>query len=500
MENEIELSDREYFQMMTDEAFDDFNDDFEPTIEMIAKARMETFNFLEELENIYESCIITVLKQAIMQNSVLLFSSFLYQCMFRIHFALPLSPTSRHKLLCAISLICSMISLKNIFSDILYLTLGVMLALSMLVYILINFTSSKYTALLAVLFIVTGELLLQDTWNRLRGVVLLLSMRVISYSFDCERYGIDINFVEYLTYAFYPGTIVFGPWVSLSDHLNSLKQPIPLSFNWIASLLKNMFLAMLCLVTSTCFASYLFLSPDNPYMPALIPLVSEKWMQAYSTALSFHFSHYYICYLSILTLQLSGCGYAKPIKKLVSGKLVQNNDHYNWYSYTVVSPLVVEFPRSMSLVAVAWNVPISQWLKNYVFKTFRRFGVFPAIVCVYVASSLLHGISVHLSLVLLSLAVYTYVEEIFRAKVAARFNCPHVKARSNEPGEVSLMTRIFNLMWVAINIMHLSYLGSLFDNDISIHNSFAHTFSKWSELKFASHLIVAVCYLGSLLL
>ncbi|MEQ2216635.1 hypothetical protein XENOCAPTIV_019584, partial [Xenoophorus captivus] len=57
---------------------------------------------------------------------------------------------------------------------------------------------------------------------------------------------------------------------------------------------------------------------------------------------------------------------------------------------SIVKPLSVEMPRSMVLVVISWNIPMSQWLKNYVFKTSMKLGTFPAILVTYSASALLH--------------------------------------------------------------------------------------------------------------
>lgn len=57
---------------------------------------------------------------------------------------------------------------------------------------------------------------------------------------------------------------------------------------------------------------------------------------------------------------------------------------------TVSKPLNVELPRSMVEVVTSWNLPMSCWLNNYVFKNALHLGTFSAVLVTYAASALLH--------------------------------------------------------------------------------------------------------------
>uniref|UniRef100_A0A8C5FCF9 Uncharacterized protein n=1 Tax=Gadus morhua TaxID=8049 RepID=A0A8C5FCF9_GADMO len=169
----------------------------------------------------------------------------------------------------------------------------------------------------------------------------------------------------------------------------------------------------------------------------------------------------------------------------------------------VVKPLNVEFPRSMVVVVTSWNIPMSRWLNTYIFKNAVKLGTFPAILVTYTASALLHGLSFHLGAVLLSLGFITYIEHVLRKKLAAVFSacilsrpCTADCSHRHKKGWVMVVNVLFSLL----AIFHLTYLGSMFDADMddqAIEQGYlaSHTLRRWSELNWASHWAVCVCFL-----
>lgn len=350
------------------------------------------------------------------------------------------------------------------------------------------------TTLLTVCFILLGEYFSDNPkhWHQIRGMVLMLSMKIISIAFDCDRGVLKSlpNPITYFGYMFHQGTLLFGPWISIVNYKNSVENSVPMSLNWVFCVIKSLGQAIICLLLSSCVFSYLFIDGRQPDLPAVFPLVENNWMSSYKTAISFHFSHYYICYLSQATCLLSGVG--AKIKVGVN----------SWGNFTVTKPLSVEIPFSMLSVVVAWNIPMSRWLKTYIFETYSYMGRSTAILLTYAASAILHGLSFHLAAVLLSLSLYTYVEYELRSKLSRVFNCPYIQSRpkmdateTNPP----LWAYIFNFVWIVINLMHLSYLGSMFhsdDGELEVEGyAMQHTITKWANLNFFSHIFAFCCLL-----
>uniref|UniRef100_A0A452TQS3 Protein-serine O-palmitoleoyltransferase porcupine n=1 Tax=Ursus maritimus TaxID=29073 RepID=A0A452TQS3_URSMA len=256
---------------------------------------------------------------------------------------------------------------------------------------------------------------------------------------------------------------------------------------WLQKVARSLALALLCLVLSTCVGPYLF--------PYFIPLDGDrllrKWLRAYESAVSFHFSNYFVGFLSEAPATLAGAGFT------------EEKDHLEW-DLTVSKPLNVELPRSMVEVVTSWNLPMSYWLNNYVFKNALRLGTFSAVLVTYAASALLHGFSFHLAAVLLSLAFITYVEHVLRKRLARILSACVLSKRCppncSHQHRLGLGVRALNLLFGALAIFHLAYLGSLFDVDVDDTTEeqgygMAYTVHKWSELSWASHWVTFGCWI-----
>uniref|UniRef100_A0A4W2HH11 Protein-serine O-palmitoleoyltransferase porcupine n=1 Tax=Bos indicus x Bos taurus TaxID=30522 RepID=A0A4W2HH11_BOBOX len=226
------------------------------------------------------------------------------------------------------------------------------------------------------IYLLMGEMHMVDTvtWHKMRGAQMIVAMKAVSLGFDLDRgeVGAVPSPVEFMGYLYFVGTIVFGPWISFHSYLQAV-QGHPLSRRWLQKVARSLALALLCLVLSTCVGPYLF--------PYFIPLDGDrllrKWLRAYESAVSFHFSNYFVGFLSEATATLAGAGFT------------EEKDHLEW-DLTVSKPLNVELPRSMVEVVTSWNLPMSYWLNNYVFKNALHLGTFSAVLVTYAASALLH--------------------------------------------------------------------------------------------------------------
>nr|XP_028567858.1 protein-serine O-palmitoleoyltransferase porcupine isoform X3 [Podarcis muralis] len=290
------------------------------------------------------------------------------------------------------------------------------------------------------IYLLMGEMHMVDTvsWHKMRGAQMIVAMKAVSLGFDLDRGEVPAipSPVEFMGYIYFIGTVIFGPWFRFRTYQQAVESR-RMSFSWLQKVCLSFFLCLVCLIMSTCVAPYLF--------SYLIPLYSYKLLRK---------------------------------------------------DLTVSRPLNVELPRSMVEVVTNWNLPMSRWLNSYVFKNSLKLGTFSAIIVTYAASALLHGLSFHLAAVLLSLGFITYIEHVLRKRLAVIFDACILSKRC-PPGcshrhNTSLWVYLLNLLFGALAIFHLSYLGSLFDMDAddSVEEQgygMSYTMHKWSELSWASH-------------
>ncbi|KAH9490585.1 hypothetical protein Btru_033593 [Bulinus truncatus] len=301
-------------------------------------------------------------------------------------------------------------------------------------------------AVVIVIFSVSCELLFveAETWHKIRGAQIILSMKVISLGVDIAQGSVATlpNVVNYAGYCFNVGTVIFGPWVSYSQYSRSMDGYFnSLGILWILKVLITFFLAILCLTHSNCFTNWLILG--NAW----------SWLLAYRDAQSFRFSHYSISFFSDATSSLTGL-------RFDSGSALQWN---------IVRPQHIEIPRSLVEVVTNWNLPMHFWLKTYVFKVVRPRGTFLAVILTYAASSLLHGLNFQLAAVLFSLGFYSYTEFVLRRRLSQIFDaciqakkckekCDHKHTRTNP------LVILTNLAFGGLAVFHLAYLGLMFDS------------------------------------
>nr|CAB3265047.1 protein-cysteine N-palmitoyltransferase porcupine [Phallusia mammillata] len=504
--NDLQNSQFQDYEYMDEEDYSLSYAQHNVNLQELVEQRLQKHSTQDEFHHLRSNCLGTTLKQAVQHAFwtvvLCLFLRCLLYAVQRKQFTLKLFHFG--------SIFCGIIVIHNVYTDIFQIAATVFGAFSTVLYA-INLCSQRrqwrsglLTSLAAVFCIVFGELLFSDPhlWNRLRGVLLLVAMKIISVAFDFETKRVAFpGPLLYFSYIFHPGFLVYGPWISIEDYQDYLTVKRPFNFDWLKTIIKSAIQASICLVLSVCVVPYLFIDPLQPYNPALFPFVGNKWFLSYCTAVSFHFSHYYICYLSVLTSVVSGVGGVAQKQTSKKTDDPQPKD-FSWTKYKVVMPTRVEIPRSMVSVVVAWNIPMSKWLKKYVFDSSRYLGDFPAILFTYIASAMLHGLSLHLAAVLLSLGFYTYTEHALRQKLSKAFNCPAIQARppkasSEKQPPTPLWATFFNVAWVFINLMHLAYLGSLFEsgNEEEETSGLQFTLSKWGELHYFSHLFALGCFI-----
>ena len=197
--------------------------------------------------------------------------------------------------------------------------------------------------------------------HRLRGLQIIFMMKVISLAFDNYIPELSVEgLAEYVAYMMLPSNCIFGPWISMADfqkwHLAPGSRNLFSFLSHSFRLLRSLAMSVVALLISDCFAGW------------LIPDLSNRWVIAYRSALSFRFSHYFICCLSESLMLLAG-----------------------FPNTLVTKPSRIEMPRSLVDVVKYWNIPMRNWLREYIFTNVRSYGSKPlALFVTYVASSLLH--------------------------------------------------------------------------------------------------------------
>ncbi|KAI5614020.1 porcupine O-acyltransferase like, partial [Silurus asotus] len=470
---------------------------------------MESFGRQEFLWFLAEGCVVPTAWQGLEQVWQLL----LVCCLCRIICRLGLSFHVKH-----LSSLAGGLYVLYVFFE---LNMIWVITLSLVCYLILflcrrSSNRGVFLSMAILIYMLMGELHMIDaeTWHKMRGSQMVVAMKAISLAFDLDR-GVVSSFpsmLDFLGYICFAGTVIFGPWISFSSYRDAVCGR-KMSAAWFAKLALSFIKSQICLVISTCIAPYLF-----PYFipiyvdglphrsvltlwrkyKALAEFVDEplikvvmffviRWLHAYENAVSFHFSNYFVSYLSETTMVMAGAGFS------------EHKDNIKW-DITVAKPLNVELPRSMVEVVTSWNLPMSLWLNKYVFKSALKLGTFPAILVTYTASALLHGLSFHLGAVLLSLGFITYVEHVLRKRLAAIFSACILSKRClndcQHRNKKNVWVYGINLFFSMLSIFHLTYLGSLFDLDAEDEKGYlaSHTIQTWSELNWASHWVMLGCW------
>ncbi|KAG2455726.1 PORCN palmitoleoyltransferase, partial [Polypterus senegalus] len=157
-----------------------------------------------------------------------------------------------------------------------------------------------------------------------QGSQMVVAMKAISLAFDLDR-GVVAAIpspVEFMGYIYFVGTVIFGPWISFTSYLQASESRKLVggililegtaTAAWFFKVSSSWVKSQVCLVISNCIAPYLF--------PYFIPIYGNrllrKWLNAYENTVSFHYSNYFVGYLSETTATLSGAGFTEEKENL----------------------------------------------------------------------------------------------------------------------------------------------------------------------------------------
>ncbi|KAH8255094.1 hypothetical protein KR026_006755 [Drosophila bipectinata] len=386
---------------------------------------------------------------------------------------------------------------------ILYVTLSHRLALILLLsvvgYVLLQLARLGRRGAVILAFVTIGsqfiyELLIwrqRSDWSQLRGIQMVVNMKVISLGFDLTATGTNKsktirvpNPLVYLGYIYSPATSCLGPWISFASYLDSL---VPRN-SWLVTLrrlLPNLVLCLVALVVSNCIA---------PFLGELFAS-SSHFLGMYFEAMSVRSSHYFVSFIAQALLVASDQG---------------TENESQWLGPLVTQPWRIEWPRSISSLVRSWNIPMHEWLKRYVYGPWKKEDgskgrTILAVLCTYLVSSLLHGMDLRIYLVLISLAIFGEGEVLLRRHISSvldaclsanrcrgrdrcRYaNCPK---KRNWLCFRSCLIRLANLGFTALTIFHLAYLGVVLLGE-SLESSDDHEsfLAHWQRAGYLSHYI-----------
>ncbi|XP_016986615.1 protein-serine O-palmitoleoyltransferase porcupine [Drosophila rhopaloa] len=342
------------------------------------------------------------------------------------------------------------------------------------------------------------ELLLwrrRSDWPQLRGIQMVVNMKLISLGFDLTASGkLQARVpgpLAYLGYIYSPATCALGPWVSFGCYMDCL---VPRN-GWLVSLRRlvpNVLLCVLAVTVSNCVA------------PALSDFFgdSSHFLVMYWDALSVRSSHYFV---GIMAQAL-----------LVAGdqRLDGDGKESELLGPLVSQPGNIEWPRSISSLVRSWNIPMHEWLKRYIYAPCKVDGsrgrTLLAVLCTYLVSSLLHGMDLRIYLVLVSLAVFAEGESLLRRHISSALDacisanpcpgrercrygtCPSKRSWSSI---ANWLVRAANLAFTALAIFHLAYLGVVLLGDALEMGEEAENFLwHWQQAGFFSHYIGAATF------
>lgn len=327
----------------------------------------------------------------------------------------------------------------------------------------------KYTLIL-ILVLCQYFLLKSETWMEIRGVIMVFSMKLISIAEDVERGVIKYpSYLKYYAYICCGANVMFGPWISFQEYEAMFHQPTKKNIWWIFGIARALLISMFFLMVSNCWSMY------------FIPEDSNRWLTSYREAFSFRASHYFISFLSEASMLAAGYKNTKIW-----------HEPKKWH-FEIADPLKIEFPSALAVVVTTWNKPMHDFLKKYVYRSWLPSGKFYGILATFVISSFLHGFEFKVSVVLILIGIFSYLQFTSRDYFAKAFSCcirvyPCKNICSHRFKRNSIVSWLCRLVFSFTTIVHLVYLGMLMDPSTDETG----IFEKWKQLYFVSFWIMLI--------
>lgn len=334
------------------------------------------------------------------------------------------------------------------------------------------FNSSNIVKCITIVVLVLCQYILFeiDTWMEVRGIIMVFTMKLISLVDDIDKNIIsNLSFVQYFGYMCCGSNIMFGPWISFTEYHLLFRMPTIKSKWWLLAIAKALLTSVFFLVISNCIISYFITENSN------------RWLIAYKEAVSFRTSHYFISFLSEATMLAAG---------YKNSRFWNNPD--KWH-YVITAPMQIEIPVALSTVVIHWNKPMHDFLRKYIYKSCVQYGKFYSILSTFVMSSFLHGFELKVSVVLITIGIFSYIQYSLRNYLCeavgwciriypCRDVCNHKYKRSH------ILCIFLNSLFSLLSVLHLVFLGMLMDPSTDEEG----IIKKWNNLYFISFWIALV--------
>ncbi|XP_022915188.2 protein-serine O-palmitoleoyltransferase porcupine-like [Onthophagus taurus] len=288
----------------------------------------------------------------------------------------------------------------------------------------------------------------ERVWEGSRAIMMVMTMKVISISTDdyCLK---RITTVELVGYLLCPASVLFGPWMSMDTYtLNNVHRQ-KLSAKWFTQTIQAFTYAMAHMILSNCLVQSITPISDAFYIPM-------KWHEALRNSFAFRSSNYCTGYMAEFTMLTAGFN------------AYQHYDEEQRWDYPVARPSNIECPRSMAVVLKNWNIPAYRFFKDCVYSPFSEINYVCGLTMTFVLALLLNGFNARMMLILLTMGILSYSQEIIQDKLAYWFDCcccvnPCDDECEHRFGPWNPITLIINGFNMVINVSHLAYLGYVMD-------------------------------------
>lgn len=421
---------------------------------------------------LFENCISPTLSQAFIFTSHLLMYNVVYT--FNLHFFC--TSEKRFHMLTTLTGLCFIYMCAFRFNEEAYHVLPLVYGAYILLHTFktLNLNVGYCIGSVIVPVLIAYEFGYQNhaAWLKIKSVVMVAMMKVISLAFEMNdpksKHQNIPSILEYSGYIWCPGNSVLGPWISYKDYVERFHKRPKLSLQWLISIFQYTVTALLFVVLSNCVVTYFITDSVNRYV------------LSFRDALIFRLSHYFISYLGSAAM--------------VAAAFNSNEENNGKWKYTITNPIEIEVPRSLVSVVINWNIPTHTFLKKYIFAGFLPYGNFTAVLMTYLVSSMLHGLNIEVSMVLLSLGFFSFVQFKFQDVVASFINCcTRVRAcRHCRHTNKYYMRPIFNFLFMATTVVYLAYTGCLMTTINHIANAdevFDSVVARWQGVNLYGHYL-----------
>ncbi|XP_071054614.1 protein-serine O-palmitoleoyltransferase porcupine-like [Onthophagus taurus] len=311
--------------------------------------------------------------------------------------------------------------------------------------------------------------------------MMIMTMKTISISME-EYFIKRTTCAELMGYLLSPATVLFGPWISLETYTIYYIRHMKLNWKWAVKIAELFNYAMIHLALINYFDAYLIpvLTIRSWNVAFIVPKVTQN-------AFAFRASNYYVGYMAEFTMITAGFN------------AYHHFDPQQRWRYPVTRALTVEFPRSMDVAVQNWNIPAYHFLVQNIYSPFAEINKTSAVLMSFLVTMLIHGLNIRTTVVLLSLGIWTYTQEIIQDKLAMRLSscCRIYACRAGCGHRLKFwhpITLVINGINMFLNILHLVFTGHIMHKDFDGSTVWDLCRIWRHDFGLLSHLIIVIWF------